>query len=264
MARVINLTMPIYPDVPVGSAWAFDVPYQMEPIKTWEYNHAQMEYYEFGSLTGTHLLTAAFYDPAGITVGKLDLARLVDRPAVIVDIPKGAEELITGADIERAVAREADFAPGDALIIRTGWGDGERFRTLGEQFASQTPCFSTDGAQTLAAVMADKGSELLAIDIPYPGGRGQAHMQPEWTAIVPWQRPPWPAPQAKIYLKHYSAERFAADWGADKPLLERLVVVAGVCNAGAVKAKRVLLTVLPLFIEDAPASPATVVVKELA
>ncbi len=263
MAEVINLTLPLYPNVPVGNVWAYDVPFQMEPIRTWEKTGAQLEYYQFHSETGTRLMMRATYDPTAPKVGDLDLGRLLDRPTVVIDIPKGAEDEITARDIEEKVVTDPEYRRGDALLIRTGWGDNERYRELGDDYAIKTPHFCDEGAQRLAEVMREKQTDILAIDVAYIGNCGRTYMVPEWVSLPPWQRPAWPSEQAKIYLRYYTREKIQADWSASRPLHEAGFVLAALANTGAIRSKRILLTAFPLMVQDAPGAPTTVIAKEV-
>ena len=239
MANVINLTLPLYPYMPVGNVWAYDVPFQVEPIREWEYGGAQLEYYQFNSETGTRLMSRARYDPEAPRIGDVNFADLVDRETIIIDIPKGSNQEITAEEIDNLVVRDTEYKEGQALLIRTGWGDGERYRKLGDDYVLKTPCFSSDGATRLAEVMRDKGSNLLAVDTAYLAGCGRTYMIREWVSIVPWQRPHWPAEEAKIYLRYYTPDKERADWGSARPLYDAGLVLAALCNTCAIKTKHV-------------------------
>lgn len=263
MAHVINLTLPLYPYAPISTVWAYDVPFQAEAIREWKHGGAQLEYYQFHTETGTRLLAGARHNPEGPRLGDIDFADIVNREAIVLDIPKNANQEITASDIETCVEREPSFNRGQALLIRTTWGDGEKYAALGEDYVLQSPHFSASGAERLAHVMRDKGSNLLAIDTAFLAGGGRSHMIKEWTSLEPWHRPHWPSREAQTYLRYYSKEKERADWGAGRPLYESGLVVLGLCNTGAIATRYVLLTALPLFVEDSPGAPATVIAKPL-
>ncbi len=262
MANVINLTLPLYPHMPVGNVWAHDTPVQIEPIVDYPTHEARIEAVSLHSETGTRLMMAATYDPQAPKVGQIDLSRLVNRPTVVIDIPKGPQEEITARDVDERVITDPDYRKGDSLLIRTGWGDGERYRLLGDDYAIKTPHFSDDGSLRLVEVMREKGTDMLAIDSAYIGNCGRAYMLREWASLPPWQRPPWPSEQAKTYLRHYVRQHDEADWTASRPLHYNGFVLAALCNTGRITKKRVRLFALPLYAVEAPGAPVTVVAVE--
>lgn len=261
MATVINLTLPIAPDMPVGQVWPHDVPFQMEPIRTYAAGGAQLEYYQFHTETGTRLVTRARHDPNAAGLGGFEFAGLVDRRAVVVDIPKGAGESIESHEIEAAVARAEGYANGDAVLIRTGWGETARCRSLREAFVLQSPRFTVDAARALAAILRDRQSTLVAIDTPCLSSCAQSHAQREWLPVPSWQRPHWPSDIARAYLRQYGRAKAEADWGDDRIILDEANVLLAIGNAGAIRTRHVLLTALPFFAEESPAAPATVIAK---
>ena len=261
MATVTNLTLPIAPDMPVGQLWAHDMPFQMEPIRTYAAGGAQLEYYQFHTETGTRLVTRARHDPHSAGLGGLDFLELVDRKAVVIDIPKAASEKISERDIDSAVAGEPAYGQGDALLIRTGWGDVARCRDLGEDFSLQSPRLTAEAAARLTAILRVKKTTLLAIDTPCLVGCGDAFARSEWLSMPPWQRPHWPSDIAKAYLRHYRPAKEQADWGGDRQLLDASHLLLAICNAAAIKTRHVRITALPFFAEGAPSAPTTVIAK---
>lgn len=262
MATVINLTLPIAPDMPVGQVWPHDVPFQMEPIRTYAAGGAQLEYYQFHTETGTRLVTRARHDPDAAGLSGVDFAGLVDRRTLVVDVPKGAGELIERREIEEALSRAGGFAEGDAVLIRTGWGETARCRSLGEAFVLQSPRLTVDAAMRLAAILRERRSTLLAIDTPCLSSCALAHAQREWLPVPSWQRPHWPSDIARAYLRQYGPAKVGADWGDDRIVLDAANVLLAIGNASAIRSRYVLLTALPFFAEQSPAAPATVIAKE--
>lgn len=260
-ASVINLTLPIAPDMPVGQTWAHDVPFQMEPIRTYAAGGAQLEYYQFHTDTGTRLVTCARHNAAAGGIGALDFATMVDLRTAIVDVPAGAGACITPAALDEAVTRHGAFGRGEALLVRTGWGSAQRCREMGERFVLESPHLSVEAAGRLAALLRERASPLLAIDTPCLVDNGGRHAQREWTVLPPWQRPPWPSDIARAYLRHYTPERQRADWGGDQVVLDACPVLLALGNTSGLHGAHVRLTALPFFCEDAPAAPATVIAK---
>ncbi len=262
MANLINLTLPLYSYMPVGNVWAWDTPFVSTPIKTIAEHGAALDHFKFHSETGTRLMMRATYDPSAPKVRDLDFAKLVQRQTVVINIPKGPEEEITAEDIEERVLPDPDYRQGDVLLIHTGWGNDERYRKIGDDYAIRTPHFSDSGSRRLATVMRDKGTDILAIDVAYIGNCGRYYQRNEWVSLPPWRRPPWPSEQAKIYLRHYTPEKVHSDWTASEPLHEAGLVLAALCNVNKIASKRVKLTALPLFLETCAGAPVTVVAEE--
>ncbi len=262
MANVINLTLPIAPDMPVGQTWAHDVPFQMEPIRTYAAGGAQLEYYQFHTDTGTRLVTCARHDAGARGIGGIDFAALVDVRTAVIDIAVGARGLISSAQVDAAVARHGAFAGGEALLVRTGWGSVRRCRQMGEAFVLESPRLTPEAAQRLASLLRERASPLFAIDAPCLVDNGSLHAQREWTVLLPWQRPPWPSDIARAYLRHYTPSKQRADWAGDQVVLETCPVLLALGDTSGLRGRHVRLTALPFFAEEAPAAPATVIAKE--
>jgi kynurenine formamidase len=261
-----NLTLPLYPFMPVGNVWAWDSPFQRTPIMTPETHGVSAHYLTFHSETGTRLMLGACYDDAAPRLHEMDYRAFVNRPTVVVDIPKGPGEEIEPDDIDATLAKDDDFREGDAVLIRTGWGDDERYRTIGDAYAQTSPHFSVKGAERLIDVMADKRSDVMLTDCAYIGNLGYAHMFPEWSSREPWDRPPFPSQQARIYMRHYTPGRGAGggapDWAASVPLHGAMSPVAALANCGAIRTKRARVTVLPLFLRGGEGAPCSVIAIE--
>ena len=146
MRRVINLTIPFYPFMPVGNVWPQDPSFRPRPIMTHAEQGVRVDYLAVHSESGTRIMTKATYDPKFPKIGEIDLGQLVDMPTVVVDIPKKAGEEITAADIDARVTADPEYRTGDAILIRTGWGDDERFRKMGDAYTTTTPHFCDEGA----------------------------------------------------------------------------------------------------------------------
>ncbi len=262
MTRITNLTLPLYPGMPVGNVWAWEAPFRQEPIVTLETNGVRIDALSLHSETGTRLMMAGTIDGKAATIGQIDLSKFVNRDAVIIDLPKGAEEEITPADIDRAVATEPAYQEGDLVVIHTGWGDDERYLRLGDDYAIRTPHFSEAGSMRLTDVMQAKESDTVAIDVAYVGSCGWKHMRREWAELPAWQRPAFPADAAKTYLRYYTPDKALADWAASWPLHAHGYIIAALCNLNRISAKRCKITALPLFARDCIGAPVTVVAIE--
>jgi kynurenine formamidase len=264
--NVIDLTLPLYPNMPVGNVWAWDSPFTLQHVVTAESHGFSAYDMTFHSETGTRLMLAACYADDAPKIDELAYDTLVNRPTTVIDIPKGPGGEIVPEDIDQTLAVDEHVQKGDAVLIRTGWGDGERYRKLGDEYAWATPHFSVAGAERLVAVMVDRGLDLMLTDCAYIGGTGQGLQYPEWSSRLPWDRPPFPSEQARIYLRHYTVDRGAGgtgpDFPASVPLHAQVSPVAALANCGALTSKRIRVTVLPLFLHGAAGAPCTVVAME--
>ncbi len=260
--RVVNLTLPFYPHMPVGNVWPHDPPFRTERIISYETHGARIDYISLHSESGTRMMTRGTNDPTAPRIGDRDLGELVDRETVVIDIPKGELEEITARDIEERVASDPDYRKGDALLIRTGWGDEERYRKIGDDYATRTPHFADYGSLRLANLMLEKQTDILAIDVAYIGNLAPYHMKPEWVDLPPWLRPPFPSQECRTYMRLYNSEKGLRDWSASRPLHKAGIIIAALCNAGAITKKRVRLTALPLYVDRAPGAPVTIVAIE--
>jgi kynurenine formamidase len=129
--RVVNLTLPISPYVPVGATFPWESPYFTEDIATIERNGAHLSYISMGSGTGTRLRAPSFARQGARTTGNVDLAVLVNRAAAVLHIPKAASEPIEDAEIDAALAHAVPQR-GEASSSRR---DGAR-RTAGRRSES--------------------------------------------------------------------------------------------------------------------------------
>jgi kynurenine formamidase len=187
--------------------------------------------------------------------------KLVLRPAVLADVPKGPREAISPADVDRAI-ESVDLGPGDGLLIRTGWGDGAPRERGSDEYLVDTPYLTPEAARTLGKAMANRGSDLLLLDtalVGYP----DKHLIPEWVSMLP--RPlPWPSEGARAYLQGYLEREVNEDWAADYALAEAgVTVVKRLVNCRAIQGPRVRLVLAPLHLVRGVGSPCRVVAVEV-
>jgi kynurenine formamidase len=261
MAKWIDLTLPLYDYMPVGNVWAWDVPFQSEPITRDSFTGYELTKITMFSEAGTRLMIRAMQDPDAPRVDQLPLDTLMMRDAVVFDVPCGKDYAINAADVDRA-ASKADLRRGDAIIIRTGWGDNQRWVEIGDDYARTAPYVSNEAAERLVAIMKANGSELTGSDVPYWGG-GRKYQLPEWGSKPAWERHPFPSIQAKRYLAQYDKKKAYEDFGSPHILNSADVMYLGaMCNLGAITAKRVKLSVLPLKIQGARGATCRAVALE--
>lgn len=260
--KIHNLTLPLYPYMPVGNVWAWDAPFRRSSTLTYDKHGVEQYTMSFHSEAGTRLMLAACYDDDAPRVDQLDYTPFVNRPTVVVDIPKGPDEELLPEDFDRALLDNEDFHDGDAVLIRTGWGDADRHLTLGDDYARHTPHFSVEGAERLVKIMQERSTTLMLTDCAYVGNLGVGFMYPEWASRDPWDRPPFPSDQARAYMRSYTPSRGAGggapDWAASLPLHAALSPVPALANCDRIGSARVLVTVLPLFLADAEGASCSV------
>lgn len=259
--RIIDLTMPFYDFMPVGNVWAWDVPFQTEPITTSESQGYELFMITMHSETGTRIMMRAMEDPTAERIDELNYADLVLRDTVVVDVNVGAEEEIMPEHLETGLANVV-IQKGDAILVRTGWGDNERYYELGDDYTLQAPHFSVSGAQLLVDTAHQYDSNLVASDVPYYG-RGEKHMLPEWASLPSWQRLPYPSITAKRYLAQYTQEKAYEDWDSPHVFTEgRVMFIGALVNCGAIQKSRVKMIVLPMKIKGAKGAPCSVLALE--
>jgi kynurenine formamidase len=188
--------------------------------------------------------------------------KLVLRETVVVNIPKEEGQEISATDVDRALAA-LDFRPGDAVLLRTGWGDKEWYRTPGPRYIAGTPHFSEEAAMRLAQSMVQRRSDLLLSDlalIAWP----DKHQMREWVSAVPRPRS-WPSPEADIYLRTYTVEKMEADFAAALAFARAgVMTVKRLVNCRSVQRPRVRIIVGPLHLVRGVGSTCRVVAVEEA
>jgi kynurenine formamidase len=117
------------------------------------------------TLAGTYLETSKHHFADGPGIDEIPSERLfVD--AAIVQIPKGAREHITVADLEDA---HPTIRPGDALLIATGWD--RYWWDDGTIFVMESPHFDLPAMKWIVARgVSILGGDMPCFDDPQPGG----------------------------------------------------------------------------------------------
>jgi kynurenine formamidase len=185
---------------------------------------------------------------------------LVLRETVVVDCPaeEGAE--ITADAVERAVAG-AGVRAGDALLLRTGWGDRGLEGQAGTRYLLGGPRLALPAARALAARMRALGSDLLLTDLPLIA-RLDAHQIPEWTSLFPRPRP-YPSIESTVYLHLYTPEKTRADYAVARVLAEAgIMTVKRLVGCGSLGAGRLRVIVGPLHLVRGVGSTCRVIAVE--
>ena len=201
-----------------------------------------------GNETGTCLMLPSQFEELRKTtrVQELRLEQLFLRDTVVVTVPTEPGQALGPADLEPALAA-VEVVPGDALLLRTGWGDRIESMRGTDQYVRRSPYFTEEGASFLASAMEDDKTELLLTDTAV-FGMPNRHLLPQWADMLP--RPaPWPSTEAYAYLRGYTADRVAEDWAADLVMARAgKVVVRKLVNCSALPQARLKVIVAPLHL----------------
>lgn len=190
----------------------------------------------------------------------LPLEQLINRPCCILNIPKQEGGLVDVADVETAFSK-ADFREGDAVLLRTGWGDNERYFSMGDDYVIKTPHYVREGARRLAEIMASKHSDLFLTDTALLGYPAK-HFIPEWAMRNPRPKS-LPSSEAQEYLKGYTRERMKEDWNTFDAFPEKGITACKcLVNCGQIRGNRTKLIIVPLRLRDAPSSTCRIVAVE--
>ncbi len=254
--RLLELTMPLdhqwMPDeaLPTATRFLLAPPGESEKGIT------------VGVESGTSLLLPAQFAAFRRTrrLHEVPAPELVLRDTAIVDAPCGPREEIGAAALAAALGA-ADYRDGDALLVRTGWGDIPSCARGHDAYLLQTPHLDLEGADYLAAAMAERHSGLLLLDTALVGYPAR-HLVPEWTTLTP--RPAcWPSEAARAYLAGYLEREVLEDWAVDFRLAEAgIMTVKRLVSCGTLQAPRCRLIVAPLQVVRGVGAPCRVVAVE--
>jgi kynurenine formamidase len=262
--KVIDLSMTIYEGCPVGSVWPYDTPFTIEEIWSHEkhgFRSFKMTLSQEGA--GTRFMVESTFLEAkdGLKVDQVDLSKLVLRDAVVLDTPKEAEGEIMADDIDHALAN-ANYRPGDAVIVRTGWGDNERYRRIGTDYVIKAPHWTRPASEKITSFMKANGSDLLIYDSERFADLVGTKAYGGWAQRKPLPKP-WPSPEALEVTNNFVRDDTLLECSSYLPFVRnRIMVVGAAVNCGAISQKRVKVIVLPLKVEGACGVPCRVVALE--
>ncbi|CAN5601321.1 cyclase family protein [soil metagenome] len=135
-----------------------------EQVKSVERDGYSVTQLSVATHIGTHIDAPSHLIEGGQTIEDVPLETLVG-PAVAVAIDKRPGEEISAGDLENTVV---ESSPGDALLIRTGWG-----RKFGDEDYGDHPYLSEDAACWIV----DRGFRLVGLDVTTPDMPG--HLRTE-------------------------------------------------------------------------------------
>ncbi len=190
---------------------------------------------------------------------ELPVEKLVLRPTTIVAIPKGEGDEITRTDVEKALDT-CRPAKGDALLLRTGWGDRPYHEFEGGAYVLQSPRFSLEAARYLGESLQASDSDLLLVDTALLGWPGN-HLIPEWCSMLPM--PPVESGEARMYLHLYNTDKTKADFAVEMEFARLgIMTVRKLVHCGQIKKPKAKIIVAPLQIVRGVASTCRVVAVE--
>jgi kynurenine formamidase len=212
-----------------------------------------------GSETGTCLtLPSAYVDFRKTTrLHEVPLEKLFLRVMTIIDIAKEENEAISETDLKRGI-NKSRASKGNALLLRTGWGDRGFQKEGGSRYMLASPYLSVEAAGVLASFMADQESDLLLTDSALIG-RPDKHLIPEWGALFP--RPsPWPSTEAQMYLNFYTPEKAKEDFAAELILAQAgIMTVKRLVDCATLETSGLRIIVSPLQIVRGVSSTCRVI-----
>ena len=220
MARFVRLSYEISPTAP---GWPGTPTYRWEQVSSIAGGDvANLGVLHLCDHFGTHLDAPNHFNDSGRPIAQVPLDRFIYERPRLVDIPKGAGDLVEKSDLE---TRADVFRDADLLLIRTGWS-----RVRGEdpeRYASDGPGVSAEASRYVAAL---PGLKAVALDFAslssYP----------------------------KVDPEGIEAHRILCGVGRDD---EYVIILEDVDLSGyPVEARRVYA--IPLFAEGADSSPCTV------
>jgi len=170
--NLIDLTMPLYNGQPAGHEhWGFKghpmwpEPFNVTDTMSYEADGRRFHVFTVFSEPGTRLILASYKkdfqnEP---TLDTVDLQRLILRETVVINVPKGADEIIEAEELEAAFAA-APVRKGDAFLVRTGWGNNGSYLTMGQAYRLNSPHYNAASANKLMDLLESNGSDLWLYD----------------------------------------------------------------------------------------------------
>lgn len=152
-AEWINLSHPIYPDMPRSKPHGDVVIWVDEPdVRP---AHVRITHLEMAAHVGTHIDAACHFVPGGKSIDQYPLEHFVG-PGVALDLPRDGVTPVTVADLEAA---DPQIQDGDIVLLHFGYA--ERFAT-GDMHGH--PYLTTEAAQWLV----DRNVPVLGVDVFTP------------------------------------------------------------------------------------------------
>lgn len=270
--KMIDLTMPIWDGYDPGEIVPMaNTPVSFTEYMTYEQHGLRRSRIKVDDESGSPFMTPLQGLPHRVrptsgrkylmTVDEVPLDRLILRDTCVLTVPKGEGEGIVAADIEQAL-ETADFRDGDAVLVRTGWGDGQKYYEMGPEYCVRTPYWEPSGSVRLAEEMTKKNCDIimtdvgLIIDIRIQGAG--------WYTQKPRPRG-WPSAEARDRMLDAASGVVFAPPGPScyEPLISISIAMCKcLVNCGEISQKRVKMLILPLRVVEGGSVPARFIAIE--
>lgn len=233
--KIIDLTMPLYEDQAAQNGHmgfrahpVWPRPFTATETRSYDPNGSRFHVYTIFCEPGTRCILSSFRAPFKdeVTLDTLDMNKLVMRDAVILDIPKRNDEIVEPEEVEAAF-KKAPYQKGDALLVRTGWGDDERYFKMGHNWRLSGPHFNSASSEKILDIMEQNGTDMYLYDLCDIAG---------------------------LDKKKLTRGGFGIRSG--------MISIGGVVNTGAITKPRVKLVILPLKAKGGAMAPCSVVALE--
>ena len=146
---------------------------------------------------------------------------------VIIDLPKGEDEIVEAGELEAAF-KKAPVKKGDALLIRTGWGNDDRYLTMGADYVDKGPRYRLSSADKLMDLLVKNERVIWLYDHPNMTGTDK---------------------KTGENLRGFT-------------IRAGLIAICGIVNANAITKPRVKLVALPIKVMGGHMGPVQVIAIE--
>ncbi len=234
--KFINLTMPLYDDMPAGHG---HTAFKEHPLWPQAFRKdtvgstmsgSEFHVYNIFCEPGTRFILPSYrpqYRDDPTRLHNVALERIILRDTVIVDLPLKEYEIVEPAQLEEAF-NKAPVQRGDAILIRSGWGDNERYLKMGHDYREKGPHFKADSADKLMELLEKNGSDLWLYDLCDMTGRDR---------------------KTGENLRGFT-------------IRAGMIAIGGAVNCGAITKPRVKLVIQPLQAKDCHMAPCSVAAIE--
>jgi kynurenine formamidase len=163
-ARVVDLTHPITPDMPLFPG---DEPYASEALSTLEKDAYRSNRFSMDEHAGTHVDAPAHFTVGTATVEQIAPEQLVGAAAVVdvtAAVAASPDHRVTVDDLRGWEARHGALGARHIVLIRTGWGarwsDPARYLNQDPQGVMHFPGVSVEASRYLR----ERGVRCIGID----------------------------------------------------------------------------------------------------
>ena len=278
--RFVDLSMPIWEGAGYGEVLAMpNTSVRFFEYMFYDQNGIRMTHLKIDDETGSPFMTPYQGSPhRGPTredllfTWKLDeipLERLILRDTVVLDVPGEDYHVITGEEIDAAVAK-ADYREGDDVLVRTGWATTEKAYELGNDYCVVSPSWSYEACVRMGEIMEAKKSGVIMTDAALI--MTAAYQGYGWSVgeerIIPRPKP-WPSAEARelqmdlLAGTHPPAPPPSVGRGGYRDLMVKTIAICKcLVDADQITSGRVKMIMLPMLIKQGGASPCRFIAVE--